>query len=70
MKVRLGTIEIDNLERRLLRLYHGLAGLATREEVRAFYINHAEADLIAALDHAARLEEERKERERQEMEVK
>ena len=62
MKVRLGTIEIDDEERRLLASYIGRKGLATREEVRSFYIQNAEANLEDILYHEGELELARQER--------
>ncbi len=35
MRVRLGTIEIDDERRRLLNVYYGMKGLASRKDVRA-----------------------------------
>ena len=35
MKVRLGTIEIDDERRRLLNIARGMKGLASRKDVRA-----------------------------------
>ena len=53
MRVRLGTIEIDDERRRLLNVYHGNKGLASRKDVRS--IAHSGIDqLIDDMCHDAR----------------
>lgn len=49
MKVQLGTIEVDEIFRRALRVYYGRPGLATRIEVRAWahsFIGRREFEII------------------------
>jgi hypothetical protein len=50
MKVRLGTIEVDDEIRRALRHRQGRPGLATRAEVRNAYRNQAEIDIELIVD--------------------
>lgn len=63
MKVRLGTIEIDDEERRAIRAYYGQRGLATRADVRAFFIAMAEADLETIVHDFAEERQRGEERE-------
>tara|TARA_R110002110_G_scaffold86265_1_gene225158 strand:+ start:6036 stop:6224 length:189 start_codon:yes stop_codon:yes gene_type:complete len=56
MRVRLGTIEVTDGERRVISLDGGR--LATREEVRLYFICSAQGELAAAvLDYLETLEE-------------
>lgn len=45
MRVRLGSIDVDDDVRRAIRSLYGKSGLATREEVRNFWNNAADTDL-------------------------
>tara|TARA_R100001129_G_scaffold168511_1_gene136768 strand:- start:85 stop:276 length:192 start_codon:yes stop_codon:yes gene_type:complete len=45
MKVNLGTIEVDDVQRRAIRHRYGKTGLATREEVRHEYISLVQGDM-------------------------
>jgi hypothetical protein len=50
MKVRISyTVEVDDDTRRAIRAYYGAEGLATREEVRNWFIAQGEqGDLVLA----------------------
>lgn len=55
MKVQLGTIEVDEIFRRALRIYYGKPGLATRIEVRAWahsFINRGVLEIVDDLVEA------------------
>ena len=52
MRVNLGSIEISDAGRRAIRLEVGKAGLATRDEVKRFIIDHGFADLEARIGEA------------------
>ena len=57
MKVQIGTIEVDEIFRRALRVYYGKPGLATRVEVRAWahsVVSRQELGIIDDLVEAER----------------
>jgi len=56
MKVRLGTVEVDDFVRRAIRARYGQGGLATREEVRFIYMSSGEEVLTdIACEHQCEL---------------
>ena len=59
MKVALGTVDFPDEARRFIRKQHGLPGLATRSECRAWFISHAAADLEAGMSYERDYEAER-----------
>lgn len=46
MRVKLGTININARARRAIRSDLGLSGLATGQEIRDFFLNHADSVLV------------------------
>jgi len=68
MKVRLGTIEVSDEERRALRRSRGETGLATREEIRNYFFLLWDTDIpdhVYAMqrEDALRLEKQKAEEE-------
>jgi hypothetical protein len=50
VRVSLGTIVVSDDCRRAINYYYGRPGLATRDDVRNFYLGHADSDLNAVVD--------------------